>query len=62
MKRIVYLIGVAFALMLVLVSCNPDENDFSDIITVNQVSRTMLKKNLEYKHIEMPQQSQAKGD
>ena len=43
-------------------SCNPDEDDFSDTITVNQVSRTMLKKNLEYKHIEMPQQSQAKGD
>lgn len=54
--------GVAFALMLALVSCNPDEDDFSDTITVNQVSRTMLKKNLEYKHIEMLQQSQAKGD
>jgi len=54
--------GVASVLMLALVSCNPDEDDFSDTITVNQVSRTMLKKNLEYKHIEMPQQSQAKGD
>ena len=55
MKRIVYLMGVAFVLMLALVSCNPDEDDFSDIITVNQVSRTMLKKNLEYKQVVMPQ-------
>lgn len=62
MKKIVYLMGVAFVLMLALVSCNPDEDDFSDIITVNQVSRTMLKKNLEYKQVVMPQQSQAKGD
>lgn len=62
MKRIVYLMGVAFVLMLALVSCNPDDDDFSDTIAVNQVSRIPLKKNLEYNQVVMPQQSQAKGD
>lgn len=60
MKRIIYLMGVASVLMLALVSCNPDEDDFSGIITVNQVSRTPLKKNLEHKQIVMSQQPQAK--
>ena len=62
MKRIIYLMGVASVLMLALVSCNPDDDDFSDTIAVNQVSRIPLKKNLEYKQVVMPQQSQAKGD
>lgn len=52
--------GVASVLMLALVSCNPDDDDFSDTIAVNQVSRIPLKKNLEHKQIVMSQQPQAK--
>lgn len=38
MKRIVYLMGVAFVLMLALVSCTSADADLSDTITVNQAN------------------------
>lgn len=45
MKRIVYLMGVAFVLMLALVSCTSADADLSDTITVNQTNSITLKKN-----------------
>ena len=44
MKRIVYLMGVAFVLMLALVSCTSADADLSDTITVNQANSITLKK------------------
>ena len=43
MKRIVYLMGVAFVLMLALVSCTSADADLSDTITA-KVSQVKIHK------------------
>ena len=61
MKRIVYLMGVAFVLMLALVSCTSADADLSDTITVNQANSITLKKIQEYNQVMLLQHPQTRG-